>query len=98
MLLPLAAASCGSVLIDVPAELVDIPLWVRPAREAVVPEERGGPSPQNTDSTGSGETRSLLRVLGGVGVGWWAASSESPDLFKVFNATFSFRWLFNHQI
>lgn len=99
-----AAAAAGGCLvwfrlIDVPAELVDIPLWVRPAREAVVPEERGGPSPQNTDSTGSGETRYLLRVSGGGGgVGWWAASSESPDLFKVFNATLSFRWLFNHQI
>lgn len=69
-----AAAAGGCLvwfrLIDVPAELVDIPLWVRPAREAVVPEEKGGPSPQNTDSTGSGETRYLLRVLwGGGGVG-----------------------------
>lgn len=106
-----AAAAAGGCLvwfrlIDVPAELVDIPLWVRPAREAVVPEEKGGPSPQNTDSTGSAETRYLLRVSGMVGlggggggeVGWWAASSESPDLFKFFNATFSFRCLFNHQI
>lgn len=62
---------------DVPAELVDIPLWVRPARKAVVPEKKEAQARRIQPWRGS-------NPLLAEGFGGWAANLESSDLFKGF--------------